>query len=46
MHLSHAKQQRVTDLQQFVGIVSMTLALKTNGKLSLFVGHHSASSWK
>jgi len=40
-----AKQQRVTDLQQIVGIVSKASALKTNGKQFLFVRPHSASSW-
>jgi len=32
----HAKQQRVTDLQQIVGIVSKASALETNGKQFLF----------
>lgn len=44
MQLSHAKQQRVTDSQQGVGIVSKVSALKINRKYILFVGPHTASS--
>jgi len=39
------KQQRVTDSQQIVGIVSEASAPEKNGKQFLFVGPHSASSW-
>jgi len=42
---THAKQQRMTDLWQIVGIVSKASALETNGKQFLFVGPHSTSSW-
>jgi len=44
MQLSHAKQQRVTDSQRGVGIVSKVSALKINRKYILFVGPHTASS--
>jgi len=37
-------KQRVTDLQQIVGIVSDASALEMNRKQFLFVGPHSASS--
>jgi len=41
----HTKQQRVTDLQSIVGIVSKDSSLEINRKQFLFVGPHSASSW-
>jgi len=40
----HAKQQRVTDSWQIIGIVSEARALETNGKQFLFVGPHGAFS--
>jgi len=44
--LCHDKQQRVTDLQQIIGIVSKASALgEKNRKCFLFAGPQSASSW-
>jgi len=40
----HAKEQRMTDVLQSVGIVSEASAQETNGKHFFFVGPHRASS--